>query len=50
LLGAAWSWMDYGRLDIGFMYSWVLGSAALMGFAAAVIALVRNWIARNPMA
>ncbi len=49
VVGFAMSWLDYGRMDVGFMFNWVLGLAAIgaaVGFGAA---LIRNWMIRNPM-
>lgn len=47
--GFAWGWLDYGRPEIGFMYGHVLGLALLFAVAGLAVAVVRNWISRNPM-
>jgi hypothetical protein len=49
ILGVFWGWIDYGALEIGYLYNHVIGGAVLLGAVCCLVALLRNWRMRNPM-
>lgn len=50
MIGFAWGWLDYGRVEVSFMYGHVIGLAVICATMGLAIAAVRNWAKRNPMA
>lgn len=49
LVGAIWSWIDYGSFEIGYMSNHVLGGLFIAGFLFLAIAALVNWRRRNPL-
>jgi hypothetical protein len=47
--GAAWSWLDYGGFEVGYMSNHVLGGLFMCGVAFLAVAAFINWWRKNPL-